>query len=141
MYYVAFVHADADSIGFTVPDVPGFTADIETTDMDVAITEATKVLTGHLAEMDRAPHARSIADIRADPACAQDLGEASAIVLLPGLRPVGRVMRVNLSLDEGTLSMIDREAKERGITRSALVQAAAYALIGERSEKRERADA
>lgn len=132
MYYVALVHADESSIGFTIPDIPGFTADIETSDMDAAISEATRILAAHLEELAKVgpvPHARGITPIRRDPECAQELAEASLIVFLPALRPMGRNVRVNLSLDENTLAIIDREAKDRGITRSALVQAATLALI------------
>lgn len=132
MYYVAFVCADDTSIGFTVPDIPGFTVDVDTTDMDDAVMEATAVLAGHLAEMKAAgidiPKARSLSSIRTDPECAEDLADA-IIVFLPALTPMGRTVRVNLSLDEGSLAIIDREAKERGLTRSRLVQEMAGALV------------
>lgn len=140
MYYLALVHADDDSIGFTVPDVPGFTADVETTDMDAAIAEATRVLSAHLEEVKAAggavAPARSIAQLRADQECADDLAEASAVVFLPVLTALGRTVRVNLSLDEATLALIDREAKDRGITRSAMVQAAARAMAESRAQPR-----
>ena len=116
--------------------VAGFTADVETTDMDAAIAEATRILSAHLEEVKAAggavAPARSIAQLRADPECADDLAKASAIVFLPVLTALGRTVRVNLSLDEATLALIDREAKDRGITRSAMVQAAARAMAESR---------
>lgn len=137
MYYVAFACADDRSIGFTIPDIPGFAVDVETTDMDAAVSEATRILSVHLAELKAAggiiPVPRPIDAIRADPGCADDLADASAIIMLPALVTLGRTVRINLSLDEATLALIDRQAKDRGITRSAMVQAAARAMADSRA--------
>lgn len=129
MYYLAFIFPDETGIGFTVPDVPGFTAHIETADLDMAVTEARAVLAAHLAEMIDAgaglPRARALADLRADPDLATDWAESASTIMLPAIVPAGRTMRVNLSFDENTLGLIDAAAAARGLTRSAFLAVAA----------------
>jgi predicted RNase H-like HicB family nuclease len=132
MHYVTFVFTDAGGYGFVAPDVEGFTAHVETEDFDEAVSEARRVLASHLTALLDAggslPPARSLADLKRDPALEEDFGEAAALVMLPALVSSGRTKRVNLSLDENTLSLIDRAAQERGLTRSAFVAEAAREL-------------
>lgn len=45
--------------------------------------------------------------------------------MLPALMPFGRTKRVNLSIDENTLELIDKAANVRGLIRSAFVAEAA----------------
>ncbi len=76
-----------------MPDVPGFTAHIETADLDAALTEARIVLAAHLAEMVDVgcdmPDARSITELRADPDLARDWAEAAGAVMLSASVPAG----------------------------------------------------
>lgn len=71
------------------------------------------------------PRARSLAELRATPELAEDFAEADTTVMLPALMPFGRTKRVNLSIDENTLELIDKAASIRGLTRSAFVAEAA----------------
>lgn len=129
MYYLTFIFPDDTGFGFTCADVPGFTAHIETDDFDTAVTEARRVLAGHLAAMldvgASLPPARSMQALRADPDLAEDFAEAASTIMLPAVVPAGRTRRVNLSFDENTLSLIDTSAKARGLTRSAFLAVAA----------------
>lgn len=132
-YFAAFVFRDADSLSFTCPDVPGFTAQVSTLDLDDAIGEARAVLAGHVAvltDMGADPIvSRDVAALRADPELADDFAQAECVVMIPALMPTGRSVRVNLSMDEAMLAAIDRSAKERKITRSAFVIEASRRLI------------
>lgn len=129
MHYLTFVFTDAGGYGFTAPDVDGFTAHAETADFDEAVTVARNVLTAHLAALIDAggelPPARSLAELRTDPELAEDFAEAETTIMLPALIPFGRTKRVNLSIDENTLDLIDKAAAVRGLTRSAFIAEAA----------------
>lgn len=130
--YLTLVHADKDGYGFTAPDVPGFTA-YAAGPLDVAVKVAKAVLAHHLAAIvdvgGTIPKPRAPEAIKADSDFAGDYEEADYIVMLPALLPFGRSKRVNLSLDENTIELIDEAAQARGITRSAFVAQAARALI------------
>ncbi len=129
MFYLTIVFRDADSFGFIIPDVPGFTADIETTDFDHAVAQARTILTSHLAALVDAggtiPVARAMNDVRNDARFAEDFATADAIMMLPALLPAGRTVRVNLTMDENTVDLIDQAASERKLSRSAFVAEAA----------------
>jgi hypothetical protein len=130
--YVALMTQDDTGIGFTVPDLGGFVAHAETQNFDIAHEIAVKVLADYAATLcdmgEALPSPRAIDALRADPALAEDFAQASAIVMLPVLAPLGRMKRVGISLDENTLDLIDRAARRRGITRSAFVGEAARRL-------------
>jgi len=132
-YFTAFVFRDSEGLGFTCPDVPGFTAHTATYDLDAAVGEARAALAGHIAAVLDAglviPSARDIVALRSDASLAADFAEAECIVMLPAIMPSGRTVRVNLSMDEATLAAIDRAATERRITRSAFVTEASRRLI------------
>lgn len=132
VHYLAFVFPDATGFGFTCPDIVGFSAHIESDDLDNAVAEARAVLAAHLAQLidggARLPVQRPLTMLRADPELAEDFAEAAATILLPALVPAGRTLRVNISLDENTLSLVDDAARARGLTRSAFLAEAARAM-------------
>lgn len=132
-YFAAFVFRAGESLSFTCPDVPGFTAQVSTLDLDEAVGEARTVLAGHIAVLTDMgadpPVSRQIDALRADPELFDDFAQAQCVVMIPALLPTGRSVRVNLSMDEAILAAIDRSAKERKITRSAFVIEASRRLI------------
>ncbi len=69
------------------------------------------------------PEPRTIDAIKADPELADWCREAD-LVLIPLLLDRGSSRRVNVSLDRGLLEAIDDEAKQRRMTRSALLATA-----------------
>jgi predicted RNase H-like HicB family nuclease len=129
--YVAFIHAGKKmSWGLHFPDFPGcVTAE---SDLDRLVDSAAEALRFHVEGMsedgEKIPEPRSLSEIRADPAFADEIHDAMA-VLIPLLPARGRVVRVNVSLDEGTLTAIDQAAEARGMTRSAFVAEAARRAI------------
>lgn len=129
MYYLTFVFDDPGGFGFVAPDVAGFTAHVETEDFGAAVSEARRVLARHLTALLDAggtlPPARSIKELVTIDELRPDFEEAITTVMLPALVSSGRTLRVNLSLDENTIHLIDQAAKERGLTRSAYVAEAA----------------
>jgi len=137
MYYLTLIYRDSEGgWGFTVPDVPGFTAISDRPALGEALAEAREVLTAHLTAMiDNGmdlPAARDPGDIIADPDLQEDIGGAAASILLPAMVAGGRTLRVNLSLDEWTLGLIDTAARDRGLTRSAFIaEACRRAAVGE----------
>lgn len=142
MYYLALVIEAPDGLDFICPDVPGFTAHSASRDFGEAVAVARQVLAGHLAALIDAggelPRARDMVELRSDPEFVEDFAEAATTVLLPALVPAGRSVRVNLSLDENTLALIDSSARDRSLTRSAFVAEACRAFVtGGRSPRSE----
>jgi predicted RNase H-like HicB family nuclease len=129
MYYTALITTDAGGYGFTIPDVPGFTAHAETDDIEKAAAIARRVLANHLALLldsgEGLPLSRTLKELQRDSVLKEDFEEAEAIMLLPALVPAGRTRRVNVTIDENTLDLIDRSAADRKLTRSAFIAEAA----------------
>ncbi len=99
--------------------------------MEKAVEDATRALREFAADMvvdgEEIPTPRSWDEIKAD---LDEQGEPWGIVfyialLLDKARPV----RANISLDAGLLETIDREARDRGLTRSAFLASAAMDKI------------
>lgn len=129
MYYTALITTDAGGYGFTVPDVPGFTAHTDTDDLEKAAAVARRVLANHLALLldsgQELPQSRTLKELQRDPSLKEDFDEVELIMLLPALVPAGRTRRVNVTIDENTLDLIDRSAADRKLTRSAFIAEAA----------------
>lgn len=131
--YFAQMHLDAGGIGFTIPDLPGFSAHHEGDDVSDAIKTAEAVLRDWIASnIDRGiavPEASSMHAV-GDMLRAEMPSDGYALTLI-GLRarfPAGRALRVNLSVDERTLAEIDEKARARNMTRSAFLVEAAMAF-------------
>ena len=126
-YFPAIFFESEGGFDFVCPDIPGFAAHGGPGFGEAAAT-AREVLASHLAALLDAggemPRPRDLAELRADPEFADDFAEAAGVVMLPAIVPAGRTLRVNLSLDENTLDLIDASARDRGLTRSAFVAAA-----------------
>jgi predicted RNase H-like HicB family nuclease len=131
-YYMTLIHGEEDGYGFTVPDVQGFTAFAATPNLEEAVAEARRVLNDHLAliidEGLELPAARDLGALKADPSLREDFEDAEVVMLLPALVPAGRTRRVNVTLDENILDLIDRSAADRNLTRSAFIAEAARQL-------------
>jgi predicted RNase H-like HicB family nuclease len=119
--YFAIVHKDADSAyGVTFPDLPGcFSAADDLNDVVKNAAEALELWFED--EPFIAP--RSAAEIAMEHG--EDLARGAFLIAVPYIVPMGKPVRVNLSLDAGMLAAIDSAAADRKLTRSAfLVQAA-----------------
>jgi predicted RNase H-like HicB family nuclease len=127
--YIALVDGADQAWGVRIPDFPGCHGGGAT--MEKAIEDATRALREFAADMvadgEEIPAPRSWEDIKAD-LDAQD--EPWGIVFyIPLLLDKARPVRANISLDAGLLETIDREARARGLTRSAFLASAAMDKI------------
>jgi predicted RNase H-like HicB family nuclease len=128
--YFAELHWAKDGYGFTIEDLPGFSAFHEGEDLEEAVKVAEAVLRDWIASnVDRGidiPPARTMKEISDGH---PERGEAGyTLIALRARFPAGRALRVNLSVDERTLAAIDDKAAARNMTRSAFLVEAALAF-------------
>ena len=121
--YFALVEQDEGSaFGVSFPDVPGCFSAAD--NGEEVLASAVQALELHL-EGDVAPEARTLSQLKADPDVLEALQSGASLLSVPFVKNERRAVRVNLSLDVGTVSAIDRAAKVRGLTRSAFIAEAA----------------
>jgi predicted RNase H-like HicB family nuclease len=120
-YFYAVVHKDSDSAyGVHFPDLPGcFSAADE---LDDVLPNAIEAMELWLEDQDE-PAARNVSAIRDQ--AAEDLAEGAFLMAVPRMTTSGKLTRVNVSLDMGTLAAIDAAAGARKLTRSAFLAEAA----------------
>jgi predicted RNase H-like HicB family nuclease len=115
--YIAVVHKDPDSAyGVSFPDLPGCFAAADT--LDELLPNACEALSLWFDDGEDVA-ARDMAAIRAN--VADDLATGAFLLAVPRLTHAGRSVRVNLSLDCGTVAAIDAAAAARRMTRSAFI--------------------
>jgi len=120
-YFYAVVHKDADSAyGVHFPDLPGCFSAAD--DLDDVLPNAIEAMELWLEDQPE-PDASRVADIRER--AAADLAEGAFLMAVPRMTVSGKVARVNVSLDMGTLAAIDAAAGARKLTRSAFLAEAA----------------
>ena len=123
--YVALVDGEAGAYGVTVPDMPGCTAMGDT--VEDALTNAVEAMRDWVEVVEERggtlPPASTIDHLRTDPDVAAALAEGAMLTTIALVRHTGRPVKANLSLDAGVLAALDAEAKRRGLTRSAMVEA------------------
>lgn len=125
--YYALVHQDDDSaFGIQFPDIEGVfsAADAEEDIVSNAI-EALRLF----AEEETLPAPRNFNQIRKDPDVAAELAGGAVLVRVPLVQNDDRTVRVNITLDAGTIRAIDAAVRERGTNRSAFIAHAARAAI------------
>ncbi len=129
-HYIAVVSKDEDSAyGIWFPDVPGcFSASDEAGGILVKAVEALSLHIGG----GPLPVAREVFAIVHLPEVAADLAEGAYLVAVPYVTTRHRMVRANISLDQGMLEAIDTAATERGLTRSAFLAEAAFNEIHHR---------
>ena len=119
--YIAIVRNDAGSaFGVEFPDLPGCFSAAD--DLDSIIPNACDALALYLDDT-TAPAASSMEEILA--AAHDDILGGAFLIAVPYIENDARPVRVNLSLDSGTLRAIDDAAAIRKLTRSAVVALAA----------------
>lgn len=133
MQVVALIHEEAGAFGVSFPDFPGATTVARSA--DEAVAKAGEVLAFHvegLAEDGEIPTPRSLSQLRADPQFNED-AEGAVIAFVP-YAPPSKVVRVNMTFDEGLLARVDQAASALGETRSGFFAAAVRAwMIDERA--------
>lgn len=120
-YYHALVQKDADSaFGVEFPDLPGcFSAADRMEDIVPNACEALDLWFQDAEPVDPRPFAE-VRQLVAD-----QLAAGAFLVAVPYFATMGTPVRVNLSLDRGTLAAIDSAAAARKLTRSAFLAEAA----------------
>lgn len=129
MRFPVVIHKDPDSdYGVTVPDLPGCFSAGET--VDKALTEVVEAIETHLEGMllDSEPITtpKTIEFYKDDPEFADGIW---AIVNVDISKLSGRSKRVNITIPEHLLSLMDQYVAERGETRSGLIAQAAMEFI------------
>lgn len=121
--YFALVEQDDDSaFGVSFPDIPGcFSA---SDDAETVRANAIQALELHL-ENAVAPQPRSLLELKYDEDVRSALRQGAFLMSVPYIQNARRAVRINISLDAGTLEAIDGAAQTRGLTRSAFIAEAA----------------
>jgi len=125
MRYPIVIHKDPDSdYGVSVPDLPGCTSAGST--VDEALVMAREAILGHLQVMaDEGydiPEPGSIEDHRQNP----DYADAIlwAMVDVDPANLPGRARRINISINERILDVLDQYAEQAHESRSGVIQRA-----------------
>ncbi|GAB4397436.1 MAG: type II toxin-antitoxin system HicB family antitoxin [Anaerolineales bacterium] len=129
MQYAVVLHKDSGSdYGVTVPDLPGcFSAG---TTVDEALTAAVEAIETHIEGMmmdgEVLPSPNLLEHHQSNPNYA---GGIWALVSVDVTKLSGKSKRVNITLPEKILSMVDQYASARGETRSGFIAQAALEYI------------
>jgi predicted RNase H-like HicB family nuclease len=129
MRYPVVIHKDkASDYGITVPDLPGCFSAGET--MEAALDNAVEAIECHLEGLlfddEAIPEARSIEDHQRNP----DYADGTwALVSVDLSRLASKAKRINITLPERVLALVDEQARRDGETRSGLLARAALDYI------------
>jgi predicted RNase H-like HicB family nuclease len=134
MRYPVVIHKDqASDYGVTVPDLPGCFSAGDT--MDDALTQAVEGIECHLegilADNEPIPMPQPIEHHRQNPDYADGVW---ALVNVDLSKISGKVRRVNITLPERLLTIMDQYAATRGETRSGLIAEATMEYIATHRE-------
>jgi predicted RNase H-like HicB family nuclease len=134
MRYPVVIHKDPESdYGVTVPDLPGCFSAGET--LDEALNEVVEAIECHLEGllMDSEPIAvpKTIEYHQSNPDYQEGVW---AIVTVDITKLSGKTKRVNISLPERVLTLMDKYAAAHGESRSGLITQAALEYIATRQE-------
>lgn len=127
--YFALVEKDKDSAyGVRFPDVPGcFSAADKLDDVIANAIEALSLF----AEDEALPRPRNLETIREIADIKKALAAGAFLVAVPMIENDARVVRANITMEQGLLQAVDEAAKARKLTRSAfLAQAARHEING-----------
>jgi predicted RNase H-like HicB family nuclease len=134
MRYPIVIHKDPDSdYGVTVPDLPGCFSAADT--LDEALQEAVQAIECHLEALltdgEPVPLPETVETHRDNPDYADGVW---AVVTVDISRLSGKKRRVNVTLPERVLTLMDKYAAEHGETRSGLIAQAAIEYIASRQD-------
>ena len=135
MRYPVVIHKDPESdYGVTVPDLPGCFSAGGT--MDEALQEAVEAIETHLEGLlldgEPIPAPKSIDEHQTNPDYADGVW---ALVAVDITKLSGKTRRINITLPERVLNVMDKYAAEHGGTRSGLIAEAAIEYIASRQEE------
>jgi predicted RNase H-like HicB family nuclease len=130
MRYPVVIHKDKTSdYGVSVPDLPGCFSAGDT--LEDALTHAVEAIECHLEGLlldgDEIPPAQSVESHLKNKAYA---GGTWALVTVDLSRLASKAKRINITLPERVLALVDEQARREGETRSGLLARAALDYIG-----------
>lgn len=130
MRYPVVIHKDKTSdYGVSVPDLPGCFSAGDT--LENALTHAVEAIECHLEGLlldgDEIPPAQSVESHLKNKAYA---GGTWALVTVNLSRLASKAKRINITLPERVLALVDEQARREGETRSGLLARAALDYIG-----------
>lgn len=107
------------------PDAPGCVADGKSQDeaLDNAAEALSEWVQDELADGRAAPRPRTYRQI--EKSGELEAARGAILAWVPLLLDTGKLVRANISMDQGLLASIDEAAARRGVTRSAFLVAAA----------------
>jgi predicted RNase H-like HicB family nuclease len=129
MRYPVVIHKDPESdYGVTVPDLPGCFSAGET--LDEALSEVVEAIECHLEGLlldgEPIPTLQSIEYHQSNPEYADGIW---AVVTVNLAKLSGKTKRINVSLPERILTLMDKYAAENGDSRSGLITQATLDYI------------
>lgn len=135
MRYPVVIHKDsASDYGVTVPDLPGCFSAGET--LDEALQQVVEAIECHLEGLlldgEPVPPPQSVEFHRSNPDYADGVW---AIVSIDLTKLSGKTKRVNVTLPERILTLMDKYASENGESRSGLITQAALEYISSRESQ------
>jgi predicted RNase H-like HicB family nuclease len=138
MRYPVVIHKDTDSdYGVTVPDLPGCFSAGDT--VDDALAQAAEAIEcyieGLLLDKEPIPLPKSIEHHQGNPDYAEGIW---AVVSVDVSKLSGKSKRVNITIPERLLTLVDQYASQHGETRSGLIAQAAIEFIAARTLAGER---
>jgi predicted RNase H-like HicB family nuclease len=130
MRYPVVIHKDKSSdYGVTVPDLPGCFSAGET--MEDAMTNVVEAIECHLEGLlfdgDAIPEAQSVEGHQKNKYFAEGTW---ALVNVDLSKLASKAKRINITLPERVLALVDEQAKREGESRSGLLARAALDYIG-----------
>jgi len=134
MRYPVVIHKDLESdYGVTIPDLPGcFSAGAT---LDEALQEVVEAIECHLEGLlldnEPIPAPQTLEFHQSNPDYANGLW---ALVTVDVTKLSGKTRRVNITLPERVLNVMDKYATEHGETRSGLIAEATIEYIASRGE-------
>ena len=124
--FVALVRKDAESAyGIEFPDVPGCFSAADSADEIISnASEALELWFEGKSLIKPSDPSDIIVQVH------EALEGGAFLIGVPFVRNTGKVVRVNVSIDQGVLDAIDQASKERGLTRSSfLAQASRNEIV------------
>lgn len=134
MRYPIVIHRDPESdYGVTVPDLPGCFSAGETMDeaMEAVVEAIERHIEGLLLDGEAVPMPRSVHHHQSNPDYAEGIW---AVVPIDLSKLSGETRRVNVTLPERVLALMDTYAAQHGATRSRLIMEAALEYLATRQE-------
>lgn len=127
MVYYGILEKEPETLwGVWFPDLPGCVTAGETA--DEATEKAISALREYL-EGAEPPNASDVETLMADPDVVEARARGGILIRVPYLPNEAATVRVNVTLERGTLAAIDAAASARGMTRSAFLANAALEKV------------